>query len=274
MTAWISDRIKANGFKFHYHRSGGDKPPLVLCHGLTDNGLCWTRLAQVLEKEYDLIMCDARGHGLSDVPDSGYSSDDHAADVVALIKALDLNKPYLIGHSMGAATVATMIARHPQLAGRAILEDPPWQDPDIVDHSIEGRKEVAEEWHTEMMDRRAKSVEDQKTYGREIHPAWDEIEFDPWCASTHQANPIVLNYITETYTPWRELVSKITIPTLLITGDVDADALVSPKVAAEITRLQPNIKIVHISGAGHSIRREQFEQYVAVVTTFLRGDES
>ena len=77
---WASEHIIVNGIKLHYNRTGGDKPPLVLSHGITDNGLCWTPLACVLEKEYDVIMYDKRGHGLSDAPDGGYNYRQLAAD--------------------------------------------------------------------------------------------------------------------------------------------------------------------------------------------------
>ena len=87
---WTSDYAVANGIKIHYTRTGGTKPPLVLSHGITDNGLCWTRLAQFLEPDYDVIMYDARGHGLSDAPQEGYSYTDMAADLAGLIQALDL----------------------------------------------------------------------------------------------------------------------------------------------------------------------------------------
>ena len=41
--------------------------PLILLHGLTDNGLCWNQIPMLLEVEYDVIMPDARGHGVSQV---------------------------------------------------------------------------------------------------------------------------------------------------------------------------------------------------------------
>ncbi|MEZ4558556.1 MAG: hypothetical protein R2854_19355 [Caldilineaceae bacterium] len=59
MSSWTSDTVDANG-TLHYWRTGGDKPTLVLCHGITDNGLCWTRRGAVLEGRFDVIMLDAR----------------------------------------------------------------------------------------------------------------------------------------------------------------------------------------------------------------------
>jgi pimeloyl-ACP methyl ester carboxylesterase len=64
---WFSGDVVANGIRTHYSRTGGQtgggKPPLVLAHGATDSGLCWSRLARALEADYDVIMPDARGHG-------------------------------------------------------------------------------------------------------------------------------------------------------------------------------------------------------------------
>ena len=52
MTDWRSGEVQANGIRVHYHRTRGDKPSLVLNHGSTDNGLCWTRLACALEGDH------------------------------------------------------------------------------------------------------------------------------------------------------------------------------------------------------------------------------
>src|SRR4029079_7250210 len=94
---WVSGDAAANGITIHYSRTGGadggGKPPLVLSHGATDNGLCWTRVARDLESDFDVIMPDARGHGLSDAPEQGYSSAEHAADLAGLIRALGLERP-------------------------------------------------------------------------------------------------------------------------------------------------------------------------------------
>jgi N-formylmaleamate deformylase len=59
MPSWVTGFHEANGIRIHYLRTGGDKPPLVLLHGLTGNGACWTPLARSLESEYDVVMLDA-----------------------------------------------------------------------------------------------------------------------------------------------------------------------------------------------------------------------
>src|SRR5512139_1092441 len=114
-SAWQSAFIQANGLRLHYTRTGGEKPPLVLAHGVTDDGLCWSPVAAVLAPDYDVIMVDARGHGLSDAPLEGYGPIEQAGDLAGLIKALDLQRPIVLGHSMGASTALVAAARYPEL---------------------------------------------------------------------------------------------------------------------------------------------------------------
>lgn len=111
MTNWIREICEANGINIHYMRTGGYKPPLVLLHGLTGSGACWTPLARTLESDYDVIMPDARGHGKSSAPLHGYLYRDHASDVIGLIEALELAAPVLLGHSMGGMTAAVVASQ-------------------------------------------------------------------------------------------------------------------------------------------------------------------
>jgi N-formylmaleamate deformylase len=274
MSNWSSGDVTANGIKIHYYRTGGAKPTLVLAHGFSDNGLCWTRVAQVLEKDYDVIMADARGHGLSDAPIEGYSAEDAAADLAGLIQALNLDKPAIMGHSMGAGTVAATTAGYPELISAAILEDPPWFDENSpwarrgADLSEEERKAEAEKRRAEIVERKSKSREEIMALGREQSPTWDEIEFGPWADSKKQMSPNVLNRSMARWKPWQELVPELSRPTLLVTADPDK-AIVTPEIAQQAVEMNDQIHWVRIEGAGHNIRREQFEAFVQAVTQFL-----
>src|SRR2546430_2340541 len=70
---WSEDFVEANGIHQHYYRTGGEKPQLVLLHGFEEAAICWLRVAKALEHDYDIIMIDARGHGLSDRATSGFT---------------------------------------------------------------------------------------------------------------------------------------------------------------------------------------------------------
>jgi pimeloyl-ACP methyl ester carboxylesterase len=268
MSSWSSGNIVANDIKLHYYRTGGAKPPLILSHGITDNGLCWTRLAQHLEQDYDLIMVDARGHGLSDAPAEGYTVDHRAADLAGLIQGLGLDKPYLLGHSMGADTTAAVAATYPERVGCAILEDPPWGEQMA---SVEEREAWANEMRARMLERKARSAEAIIAMGRQTNPKWAEIEFGPWSEAKLQASLHVLESYSKPRPNWREIVAKITCPTLLITGDPGLGGIVTPRVADEVKTLAPHVKVARIDGAGHNIRRENFEAFIAVVAEFLNA---
>lgn len=126
------------GVRLAWTRSGPrDRagPSLLLAHGLTDSAACWDRVATGLARSYDVIRYDARGHGASDRAAS-YLFELHIGDMVGLVRALGLDRPVLIGHSMGGAHAAVTAA---ELGARAlIVEDPHW--PELPE---DGSKDVA-----------------------------------------------------------------------------------------------------------------------------------
>ncbi len=67
---WTEGYLSADNVRLHYWRRGSG-PPLLLAHGFGDSGECWTRVAEALEDDYDIVAYDARYHGLSDAPADG-----------------------------------------------------------------------------------------------------------------------------------------------------------------------------------------------------------
>lgn len=269
MSDWQTQRIESGGIRLAVTRAGGDqagKPPLVLLHGITDNGLCWRRLAESLAADYDVIMPDARGHGESDAPEVGYSADDHAADVAGLIQVLGLDRVLLAGHSMGAMTAAVVAADYPDLVRALVVEDPPWWMNDMSDID---RAQVMDDWRQRINEQRAVPPQVLRAAIRADAPAWHEDDLDDWVESKHKVSPNVVGHIAEPGRPWQKIVPWITCPTLLIYADANLGGIVTPKVAAEVKRLLPGVRVVHLPGAGHNIRREQFEGYREVVAAFL-----
>jgi len=266
MTQWMENYADASGVRLHYWRTGGDKPVVVLAHGITDSGLCWSRVAHALEDDYDLVMYDTRLHGLSDKPDEPYGWDVLADDAAAFIQALDLDKPAMLGHSLGAHTTATVASKYPGLLGRALLSDPVFRDPideekQSDDHNQDGTESVRAY--------KAMGKEGLLEMVRERSPMWHEDELEPWAESKMQVSENVWSLMSLAAEPWRNMVARITCPTLLLTADSDKGAIVTPEVAQEAVSLMADGHWARIEGAGHNIRREQFEPYMAAVKTFL-----
>jgi pimeloyl-ACP methyl ester carboxylesterase len=79
----------------------------------------------------------------------------------------------------------------------------------------------------------------------------------------------VINIMTEKNGPWRKMTGQIRCPVLLMTGDNQLGALVNPEIAAEFAGTCNNTRINIIPGAGHNIRRNQFDAYIYGVKGFL-----
>lgn len=259
---WLETDLQANDVTLHLYRTGGDKPPLMLAHGITDNGLCWARLAQALEADYDVIMLDARGHGLSSHAER-YLPEDHVADMLAVIQSLNITKPALLGHSMGALNAAFLAASYPELLSCLLLEDPPWpQTPQSI---------VRDEdtWRKNLAVGRTRTLEDIMATGELENPGWDKSIFPAWAEAKRQVDPEVVSWLDggKSLNGWRKVVPNLKCPTLLITGDTDVR--VEPETAAEAQALCKRLELAPIENAGHSIRRDQFDAYLDAVKRFL-----
>jgi len=264
--------IKTDGVKIHYYRTGGTRPPFILLHGATDNGLCWTPVAELLAEQYDVIMPDAQGHGLSDRLGRDFTFRNHIAQVGALIKELGIDKPVIMGHSMGAATVVDVAVEHPSLPKAIILEDPPWGLPEPTEsENNEEQKKQAEAFRELLVGLRNQTPEEIINQQRAANPRWSEAELVPWAEAKRQFDPSLFSKPIINTRSYEELVPDIKCPALLIIGD---GGIVTPEVAENAARLwksrQP-FNWVQISNAGHNIRREQFKEFCGKLFCFLQA---
>jgi pimeloyl-ACP methyl ester carboxylesterase len=265
---WHQNDIIIHGISLHYTRTGsGGKPALVLAHGYSDNGLCWLPLAQALEQDYDLILPDARGHGLSARVQDGEEID-AAADLAGLIQSLGLNQPVLGGRSMGASISARVAARYPGLVRALILEDPAWFNPRPPGEGEEQDQQLNpyDQWLLTVKDL---SIEQIKDKCRHDSPTWAEIELPAWAESKQQFDTNFMQTRQRPHSDWRKVAQAIPCPTLLITAEPEKGGIITPEVAAEAVALNSRIQTAHIQGAGHNIRCENFAAYTQAVKIFM-----
>jgi N-formylmaleamate deformylase len=269
--AWTSDTIFANGFRQHYTRTGGDKPPLVLLHGLTDNGLYWSTLTKALERDYDVVMPDARGHGLSDHVDTTAqrSWQDGAEDAAALMTQLGIKNAIVIGHSMGAATAVVLAARYPELTRLVVLEDPPLFS--LNQGSEDDGKPLVDfnNWERHVAKLQVGSRQERIAAARSEHPTWAKIELERCADTKEQFDLRTFRVIARPMIDWPDVISKIQCPVLLVTGDPKLGAIITPEVAQTLMSATRKGQLVNISDAGHSVRLDQPEVYLKAVREFL-----
>jgi len=263
MTNWSTAICKTNGINIHYTRTGGSKPPLILLHGLTANGVCWTALAHALEGEYDVIMPDARGHGKSSVPDYGYRYEDHANDVIGLIKALGLAPPILIGHSMGGMTAAVVASRNPKLLRGLILADPTFLSPKV---QREIRDSDVADQHRRILNT---SLDEVVAEARIRHPGRSLDTLEIIARARLQTSMGAFDVLTPPNPDYMQVVGAIEVPSLLVMGG--SAGVVSPDVAADLQRLNLRLQVEQIPEVGHGLHYDQPERFAVVVKSFCRS---
>lgn len=263
-TDWESASVMSNGIRIHYWRTGGvGKPMMIMAHGVTDYGLSWASLAAKFQADYDVIMYDARGHGFSKKPDGPYSLDAHVEDLVGLIKALEIDKPILIGHSMGSGTVALAGATYPNLPRAIIMEDP------ALAETLKYLVEVnIPEWK--------RLIEADKAIGKQKliklarsrrHPGWSDFEYDHWAEAKLLVSSNVVDVIRgEGLRNPNKIYPKIIAPTLILKADADKD---NREKHIKIAELLPNGKLAHIDGATHLVRQDKPAETERQIRIFL-----
>jgi len=123
--------IIAGDLTFHYVQWGEQGSPIICPHGLTANAYCFQALADELSNTHRVFAYDLRGRGDSDKPESGYSLSIHAGDLADIIEALELERPIVIGHSLGAMIGLYFAAHYPEKLSKLVLVDAggqlPWE---------------------------------------------------------------------------------------------------------------------------------------------------
>ncbi|ELZ18504.1 alpha/beta hydrolase [Haloterrigena salina JCM 13891] len=257
---WTTGTVSSNGVELRYYRTGTG-PPIVLAHGFNDTGRRWVPLAEDLAADYEVIAYDARGHGRSDAPETGYRLADRIADLHGLVTALDLEDPVLVGHSMGGGTVAWTAARRPTLAKGVVVVEPdcfhrlPEADPDeLFEQSRTVLERASDRTVEEIVE--AEYSELNPTHARRL--ATGHLESDPAIAElARQGYP----------SPLVDVLPDVSCRSLVLRSDADIDQRVADLNAADSLR---SGRLVHVSNAGHYVFRDAYDAAYTELRTFLR----
>ena len=114
-------QVRVHSVRLAYSFSG-DGPWMVLLHGWMCNRSFWRETVKPLVSHgFRCLRLDFRGHGDSEIPDSGYSIPQLAEDVASALESLGVRSTILVGHSMGGMVAQQLCLDRPDLVGKLVL---------------------------------------------------------------------------------------------------------------------------------------------------------
>lgn len=306
---WTAAYAYSNGVRLHYYHAvpAAGKPVILMVHGVTDNGLCWTALTWKLQDKYDIYMLDTRGHGLSDPFTAADNGDTLIKDVVDFVKVMKFEKPILMGHSMGAATVMRIGAEHPELAKAIVMLDPGLPraggggrrggppgagggrgaggppgggrgnargagGPPAAADGQPARISVSMSGAPEtLVNQNNYSFEALVEKCRRDNPKWGEVDCQYWALSKkqyHGAFTQELFGVMSGAMATGDSLGKITVPAIVLKADTSPEGRTTNEEAAKVIQKG---KLVHVDNAAHNLHHDQLEKSAEIITEFLAG---
>ncbi|MBP7689963.1 MAG: alpha/beta fold hydrolase, partial [Thermoflexales bacterium] len=103
-----------NGIKWHYVEQGNPNGEVILfLHGLPEGWYSWRYVLPLVDQNYRLIAIDMKGYGRSDMQDDNYDWHVVAAQTLALMDSLGVDKFYVVSHDWGTIIGSVMVGDHP-----------------------------------------------------------------------------------------------------------------------------------------------------------------
>lgn len=105
--------VKREGVRLSYLEGGSGEQALLFIHGWCCDGTLWRDQTDAFAPRHRIIAVDLRGHGDSDKPEQDYTIAGFAEDVAWLCRELELERPVIVGHSMGGVIALNVARRWP-----------------------------------------------------------------------------------------------------------------------------------------------------------------
>src|ERR1700728_3389675 len=259
-----------------YYEDHGSGPPVVLIHGWPLNGDAWEKqTAALLTAGHRVITYDRRGFGRSSKPGIGYNYDTFAADLDALLSALDLTGVSLVGHSMGTGEITRYIGKYGTKRLRKVVligtlgpylvkapGNPEGVDPKVFDGIRAGLS----------ADRPATLIEFLKNFysvggadGKLLSASVIEAN---WAVGIG-ASPIgTLACVDAWIEDFREDIARNDLPTMIIHGDDDR-ILPADVTSRRQAKLIEGVKVIEIKGSSHGLPWTHAEEINTELVAFL-----
>lgn len=248
-----------DGVKLYYERAGDGEPELLFVHGWCCDASFYAPQVEHFRTAHTVTVVELRGCGRSDRPTDGYGIAGLADDVAAVCAHAGIRKPVVVGHSLGGMIALELAARHPELPGAIVADDPGPIDP---------LPRTAQAF-------RAFSEHMAGPEGEAVRRAWvaevpgpsadDELRrhiLDTMCAVPLETAAAVIRGVNE----WNGVGALMLcdVPVLVLLSDPDGS-----NAPERIHAVRPDVAVGVTVGAGHCHQLEVPEQVNAMIERFV-----
>ncbi|MFH8336506.1 alpha/beta fold hydrolase [Streptomyces sp. AM6-12] len=243
---------------------GGSGQPIVLLHGLAGHAGEWDALAGRLSADYRVVAVDQRGHGASERRPPDVSRAAYVADVIAVVDQLALQRPVLVGQSLGGHTAMLTAAAHPGLVRALVLVEAGAGGP-----NPDGPADIGgwlDSWPTPFPSREAAAA---FLGGGPVGAGWaaglEERDSGWW--PRFDRDVMVRSLAENAQRSFLREWTQVACPTMVVLAQ---SSLIPAPLADDMLRQRPATMAMSIPGTGHDLHLEQPEILYATLSGFLR----
>lgn len=238
--------------------------PVLLLHGFTDSWFSFREVMKYLPSSFHVFSITQRGHGNSDHPATGYFARDFAEDIAAFVKAMNLSKVLLVGHSMGTVVTQQFVIDYPNLVRGIVLE---CGFPNISDKQVMLDFKKVVETMQDPIDKAFVREFQVSTVAKPIREGY----MDSLVNESMKLQAFVWKGAWEGFMQFdfRKELPKVNKPALIIWGDKDVYSPLSDQQFF-ISALKGSHLIVYKDG-GHSVHWEEPKRFAEDVTRFINS---
>ena len=266
------------GIRLHYVDWGDNGPPLLMLHGHMRTCRSWDAVARDLRDSFHIICLDARGHGESDWPPTGYTMRDKVDDLAAFCEQVGLRGAIGVGHSSGAAATALFADEVPGAFSRLVLLEPPVVMTEAFRRRIDSRTQRPrrtwsnrKELH-DFLRRHRTAGRWREDVIRDVveHEAWER----PDGSIDMKWSPATVNLEERQQDKYdlRPMFRSFRVPLLFIAGGERHPFLY--EMLKPVIAETPDFHFVSVKGTGHNMYMERPDAVSSAIRVFLEGDDA
>jgi pimeloyl-ACP methyl ester carboxylesterase/mannose-6-phosphate isomerase-like protein (cupin superfamily) len=264
-------RLAVDGVELHVDVEG-EGPAVVLVHGLGLSGELWNRVCDALGAGHRLVRVDLRGAGRSrELVRADLSLERWADDLGAVVDGLALERPAIVGHSLGASVALKYALERPDGVGALVLIGGEADLSNLAPRMLASAERIEgmglETWVEDFWSKNPPfsqpSLEREPAILDEYRGLLlrnDPVDYVRQCRAIAAAEPL------------SGRLGEIGHPVLVVVGELDDRTL--PEHGRELARALPNGRLVELPGVGHTIPLEAPAATAEAVAAFLADLEA